>query len=287
VVRIPPAGGEGLFPTADLKREVAVIMLLDRAGVPVAPVIGQEDDPAVLGSPFLVTRRVEGRLIDSTAPYLSQGWLHDESQDIQTRIIEGFLGVLAGIHRSEPGTQAATELGDGLRDGVAAALERWTRYLEWADGAGEAPDELHDALAWCRANRPRGDQRSSLLWGDAQLANAVFGDDGSTRAILDFELAAVGPAELDLGWFFCLHDMTVARCGEDLPGFKDRGRQLALYEDRLGRRVDDLRWYEIFAAVCTASILVRMATLLGRGETGAAWLARSNPALDHIASLLN
>jgi aminoglycoside phosphotransferase (APT) family kinase protein len=286
VLRIPSVGGEGLFPTSDLARELAVLTLLDRAGVPVPHVIGLEQDPSVLGRPFLVTRRVEGRLIDSTAPYLSVGWLHDESEEIQSRIIGGFLGAMARIHRSEAGVQQATELGGIPTGGTAGALERWSRYLEWADVEGDAPDELYEALAWCRSNRPAEEPLPSLLWGDAQLANAVFGDDGSTRAILDFELAAIGPAELDLGWFLCLHDMTVARCGQDLPGFMDRRGRLAIYEDALGRPVSNLEWYEIFAAVCTASILVRMAFLLCKGGTDAAWLARSNPALDHIASLL-
>jgi aminoglycoside phosphotransferase (APT) family kinase protein len=287
VVRIPPAGGEGLFPTSDLARELTVLTLLDRAGVPVPHVIGLEQDPSVLGRPFLVTRRVEGRLIDSSAPYLSAGWLHDESSEIQRRIIGGFLGAMARIHRSGAAVRQATEQGDVPAGGTAGALERWSRYLEWADVAGDAPDELHEALGWCRANRPASEPPPSLLWGDAQLANAVFGDDGSTRAILDFELASIGPAELDLGWFFCLHDMTVARCGQDLPGFMDRDKRLALYEDAIGRRVIELRWYEIFAAVCTASILVRMAAVLSKGGTDMAWLARSNPALDHIASLLD
>ncbi len=285
VVRMPAAGSDGLFPESDLARELSVLTLLADAGVPVAPVIGLETDPSVLGRPFLVSRRVEGRLVDSTARYLSEGWLHDESEVLQTRLINDLLGVLAGIHRCDLSPRVATELSNGLQ-GVAGALERWSRYLAWADEGGGAPDELHEALAWCQENKPQGERGSTLLWGDAQLANAVFADDGTTRAVLDFELAAVGPAELDLGWFFSLHDMTVARCGEDLPGFMDRRGQLALYEDRLGRSVDDLGWYEVFAAVCTASILVRVAALLCNGGADAGWLARSNPALDYIASRL-
>ncbi len=241
----------------------------------------------MLGRPFLVTGRVEGRLIDSSAPYLSIGWLHDAPDEIQTRLMKSFLGVVAEIHRCTPSAGDITELNMGFAGGVVGALERWSRYFEWADAGGVAPDELHDAFGWCKANHPAEEPASSLLWGDAQLANAVFADDGSTAAVLDFELAAFGPAELDLGWLFCLHDMTVARCGQDLPGFVDRRWQLDLYEERLGRSVKDLRWFEIFAAVCTAAILVRMSVLLGRGGSGAAWLARSNPALDYIASRLS
>ena len=191
--------------------------------------VGLEEDPTVLGRPFLVTTRVEGRLIDSSAPYLSRGWLHDESEQCQTRLIKSFLGVLAAIHRCELSDDCGERIEPrACLGGTAGALDRWSWYLEWADSKGSAPDELHDALEWCRANTPPDEPEPSLLWGDPQLANAVFADDGSIRAVLDFELAAVGPAELDLGWFFCLHDMTVARCGQDLPGFTDRPGQLAL-----------------------------------------------------------
>ena len=54
-----------------------------------------------------------------------------------------------------------------------------------------------------------------MLWGDVQLANCVFTDDGDVAALLDFELTGTGPAEVDLGWFLALHDMTV---DDERPG---------------------------------------------------------------------
>ena len=128
-----------------------------------------------------------------------------------------------------------------------------------------------------------GATRCSRL-GRRELANAVFDDTGETAAVLDFELSSIGPAELDLGWFFCLHDMTVVALRRGLPGFADRPGLLAQYEERLGRQVADLAWYEIFAAVCTASILVRMSLLMSRDGVDLRWLARTNPALDYLAS---
>jgi aminoglycoside phosphotransferase (APT) family kinase protein len=283
VVRIPPASKHALFPSSDLASELATRNLLASAGVPVAPVVGLETDPDVLGRPFLVTYRVKGRLVDSSEPYLSRGWLHDSAPDLQLNLARGFFRVLADIHR----LQLDEVLNAGLcvegQTGISAALGRWTSYLDWADQK-TAPDALYEALRWCTDNRPTDEPAPTLLWGDAQLANAVFADDGSTAAILDFELASAGPAELDLGWFFCLHDMTVARCGQDLAGFADRPGLIATYEERMGRRITDLRWYEAFGAVCTASILVRMASLLSTDGVDARWLARSNPALDYLAT---
>lgn len=286
VVRIPPPLERGLFPKADLAREVAIQNLLAARGVPVAPVVGLELEPALLGGPFLVTRRVRGRLIDSSDPYLSSGWLHDSAPEFQHRLAFGFMSVLADIHNSPVDDARNAGLYGPGDSGTRAAIDRWSSYLAWAD-EGNAPDALFEALRWCVENRPSDEPVETLLWGDVQLANAVFADDGSTAALLDFELSAVGPAELDLGWFFCLHDMTVARCGEDLAGFADRAGLVAYYEERLGRKVADLMWYELFGAVCTASILVRMSSLLSGSGTDVRWLARSNPALDYLVSRLD
>ena len=283
VLRVPPPDGDGVFPYCDLRHEALVQETLRSEGVPVAPSVGIEENPGILGAPFAVTGRVDGLLLDSSDPYLSRGWLHDASPDVQMHLGKSFMGVLAAIHTAD----RSGVFGDTSEAWTnEAALKRWTGYLEWA-GAEAAPDLLHEAFTWCSRNVPAAKVRPSLLWGDAQLANAVYSDDGTIAAVLDFELASAGPAELDLGWFFCLHDMTVARCGEDLPGFSDRAALTAHYEDRLGRDTEDLAWYEIFGAACTASILVRMASLFSRDGTDLSWLARSNPAIDYLRSKIS
>jgi aminoglycoside phosphotransferase (APT) family kinase protein len=184
VVRMPPARGDGVFPVSDLGREHRLMLLLERSGVPVAGVVGLEEDPSVLGRPFLVTKRVEGRLIDSTTPYLSRGWLHEESEQFQNRLMRSFLAAMAAIHRCDPADGVATESTDDPAGsaGIAGALERWSRYLEWADDAGAAPDLLRDALEWCNTNSPAEEPDHCLLWGDAQLANAVYADARRARS---------------------------------------------------------------------------------------------------------
>ena len=284
VVRIPPPDGQGLFPKADLAKEVAFARLLDDAGIPAAPVVGLEEDAEILGAPFLVTRRVSGRVVNSNEPYLCSGWLAESGADFQARLGRDLLGVMARINRIQaPG--AFTRHDSGASPGIAGAVEDWGRYYLWA-ADGQRVEVVDSALEWCSRNRPADEPPESLLWGDPQIANTVFSDDGSVAAVVDFELATAGPAELDVGWFFCLHDMTVARCGGDLPGFVDRAALVAAYEETLGRPLRDLAWYEVFAACCTASILVRMSKLLERRGVDAGWLARRNPAIDFLVSRL-
>ncbi len=112
VVRIPPEDGQGLFPWSDLSRELEFHDLLEAERIPVAPVVGLEEDSGVIGRPFVVTRRVVGRLVESNDPYLSQGWLHDETPQNQERLITNFLDALADIHRIDARLDVRALAGD-------------------------------------------------------------------------------------------------------------------------------------------------------------------------------
>jgi aminoglycoside phosphotransferase (APT) family kinase protein len=59
-----------------------------------------------------------------------------------------------------------------------------------------------------------------LRWGDVRLGNIVFGDDLEPRAILDWDMAAVGVPEHDVAWFTMLdfRDLDLwAAAGRRLP----------------------------------------------------------------------
>ena len=81
--------------------------------------------------------------------------------------------------------------------------------------------------------------------------------------------------------------MTVASCGGDLPGFPDRGADhRRATSGASGRAVDDLRWYEVFAALRSGAIMVRAARLLARLGIDDTWLTDGNPVLEMIAELI-
>src|SRR2546430_16938763 len=101
----------------------------------------------------------------------------------------GFLERLVAIHGAD--REQAIAAGVPVRDD-AAELAYWDDYLQWSSG-GEPVQALLDALAWCRENvRPRPDPPMVLRWGDVRLCNIVFGADLQPRAILDWDIAAVG-----------------------------------------------------------------------------------------------
>jgi aminoglycoside phosphotransferase (APT) family kinase protein len=279
VVRLPPAG-DGLFPEYDLGLQVARQEALRAVGVPTAPA-RHEPDPAWLGAPFMVMPRLPGAVLVTNPSYLREGWLVDGGVARQRHVMAAFLTELGRLHRVRPEAIGADTMP------LAVTVAQWSEYLDWAAAGGAVPDYLARARDWCGARIPTVDAPPSVLWGDVQLANCVFTDDGDVAALLDFELTGTGPAEVDLGWFLALHDMTVATSGPDLPGFGDRASMLATYEAALGPSAAPLRWFEVFAMLRSGSIMVRIARLLSAKGVDDSWLTRGNPTAAAIGRLLD
>jgi aminoglycoside phosphotransferase (APT) family kinase protein len=291
VLRLPPRG-EGLFPAYDLGMQGRLQTVLAGAGVPAVAPLALEEDEGFLGAPFLLMVRVPGQVVRADKPYLRSGWLAQAAPADQARLHGQVLDALAQIHGLDWEALGCAEImaartGGGAHDRsrLRYEVEHWARYLDWA-GEGGAPAVFEEGLAWCRANVPDHEPPSSLLWGDVQLGNVLVGDDMNLSAVLDFEMASIGPAEIDLAWFLVLHHMAVDRCGGDLPGFPGRDATVGAYEARLGRPVADLRWYEAFAALRSGAILVRAARLLARLGVDDSWLTHANPTVDLLGGLI-
>ncbi len=93
-----------------------------------------------------------------------------------------------------------------------------------------------------------------LLWGDVRLGNLVFDQERRVRAVLDWDLASIGPAEMDLGWHFGLESMMESLFGCRVEGFPRRDETIARYEEASGRALTDLDWHEVFALVRALAI---------------------------------
>jgi len=298
VVRLPP-NGEGLFPSYDLAMQGRLQSILAHAGVAAVEPLAVEEDEGWVGAPFLVMPRLAGRVVRADKPYLRTGWLAESSPQDQARLHGEVVGALAQIHRLDwerlgcdrvlatrtGRSSAATDAPGGGSGWLAGEVEHWARYLAWA-GEDGAPAVFEAGVEWCRANLPAHEPPPSLLWGDVQLGNVLVAEDMGVAAVLDFEMASIGPAEVDLAWFVVLHDMAVDRCGGDLPGFPGRDATVAAYEARLGRPVADLHWYEAFAALRSGAILVRAARLLTRLGVDDSWLTHENPTMARLAALI-
>ena len=165
---------------------------------------------------------------------------------------------------------------------AAPRLDRWADYVDWA-AEGDPLPALARAMAWCTEHVPVEEGPPVLLWGDVRMGNLVFGPDRTVNAVLDWDLASIGPAEMDLGWHLGLEFMMQVLFGDRPPGFLTRDDVVARYEGRSARAVRDLDWHEVFALVRALAINDRTQRITGDerrrdNPMGAVLLARIEAA---------
>lgn len=270
VIRLPPLG-DGIFPTYDLAQQAAVQAAVGAAGVPVAGPVRYEADASFLGAPFVAMSFVAGPIPGQLTP--ADRWLLGLAGDEARRSVwRSFLETVVAIHLVPTGDL-------GLRAGLDAELDHWEGYLAWATD-GTPPPALSEALAWCRTNRPALEPPPGLLWGDVRLGNVVFDElTLGPRAVLDWDMASVGPIEMDMAWFFALEAVQTDLTGMTLPGFGDRAEAVAVVEGALGRELVDLDWYETFALVRASAISTRIAILFQRAGQPSMFEPGQDPTL--------
>jgi len=147
------------------------------------------------------------------------------------------------------GTSGFPEVLDGVRAEYA-----------WACNGVEHPivDRLWE---WLDRNVPTAPP-TGLSWGDARVGNMMFDDDFQLVVVMDWELVSLGTPIMDLGWWLFFDDVH----SEEFPrldGLGDRQETIERWEQGTGLRAEGLVWYEIFAAVRLATLVIRGMTLLG------------------------
>lgn len=259
VCRVEPAGF-GIFQTYDVGLQYRIMQALRTTDVPVPAMFGMERGPALLGAPFFVMERVEGQIPSDNPPYHAEGWLKDAAPAERTAVWQSGVDTLAAIHRCDPialGIEFLAAPASGS-DTIGWQLQAWRRYFDWvADGRAFAT--LEAGWQWLVAHRPAASRRRDLCWGDARIGNMIF-RAGRCVAVLDWEMATLGPAEMDLGWFLLLdrhhHEaMGAAR----LAGLPPRDATIARWEQGTGRPAADVAYWEAFAAWRFGVIMARVA----------------------------
>jgi aminoglycoside phosphotransferase (APT) family kinase protein len=239
VVRLPPL--DATFPDYDLTPQAVVQNAVAATGVPAPAPAVVEADPSWIGAPFLAMPRVHGD-VAGPAPAFDP-YVLDAGPALQRIMHDGLLDALAAIHAVPWEAAGLAGVLPGPR--LADAVERWAAYVEWSS-EGEPLPALADALDWCARHRPP-EREPVLLWGDVRLGNLVFDDERRVVAVLDWDLAALGPREMDLGWHFGLDFMMEALFGPRVPGFPSRIEALERYERVAGYEAHHLAWHEVFA----------------------------------------
>jgi aminoglycoside phosphotransferase (APT) family kinase protein len=259
VLRLPPL--EPTFPVYDLAGQAAVHRAVAAAGVPAPVPATVEADPSWLGAPFMAMPFVEGHVAGEVPVFDEFVTGAPEAQ--QRAMVEAFVDVLARLHALDVAGSGLGAVLRGAEGGIAAELDWWERYLWWSveQWSAEPLPVLLEALAWCRAHLDDAGLPRSLLWGDPRLGNVVFDDARRVVAVLDWELASIGPAEADLGWYLAQERTMAELIGLTVPGFPSRAEVLERYAAAAGRTPRDMAAFEVFGSFRQLAIDVRQARL--------------------------
>jgi aminoglycoside phosphotransferase (APT) family kinase protein len=286
VIRFETPGGE-IFLDTDVVTQAKTIGALFNNGIAAPELVGVEDDPGVLGRRFLVMKYSHGRPFPQNPSYNQGGWVKDLLPQERTVLWTNALTAMGRINRLTAADGFSfldrPRYGQGGLDQYLGWLNAWRR----AALPGRAHVVIDHALRYLDVKRPQF-LPVTFVWGDSNPCNMLFNPDLSVSALLDFEAAALGPAELDLGWWFFL-DRSRLGGKPPLSGVPDRDACITIYETALGRRVRALDYFEILGGVRMALVIAStVGRLIDAGRlplhTDAAF---SNPMVANLGGLLD
>ncbi len=246
VLRRPPR--PPLPPSAhDVLREARLLAALEPTAVRTPALLAVCDDESVLGVPFYVMPYLEGNVVTNELPSPL-----DEPGE-RRRIAEELVDGLAEIHAAD--WQAAGLEGFGKPTGY---LERQLRRFNglWEHNKTREVPVVQEVGDWLAAHMPES-PAATIVHGDYRLGNVMFASDAPARliAVFDWELATIGDPLADLGYMTITYAEADDLTGSifDLSsvtrqdGFLKRDELVARYEERTGRSMSDLRWYQALA----------------------------------------
>src|SRR5438874_5110506 len=249
VLRRPPRGP--LPPSAhDVLREARLVGAVENADVRTPHVLASCEDESVIGAPFYVMRYEDGVVITSSVPSAL------DSVEERRRICCELVDSLAEMHAVD--WRACGLEGFGKPTGY---LDRQLRRFGglWDINKTRELPLVQEIGEWLAANRPESPP-ATIVHGDYRLGNTMFADEAPARliAIFDWEMATIGDPLADVGYLTATWSEPPR--GEDRKetmfdrltvthqeGFLTRDGLIARYEERTGRSMSELRWYQALA----------------------------------------
>ena len=272
-LRRPPL--HHVLPTAhDMGREYRLMHSLGPAGIPVPVTVGLCTDESVNERPFYVMEFVEGHIL-RTAAEAEQAFDETTRRAVGDRMAE----TLASLHDVEPD---AVGLGDlGRREGyIERQLKRWRGQYDQmqVEGVESDRDGLVTRVSDELARRIPAQQRTSVVHGDYRMDNVVLRDDGSVRAILDWEICTLGDPLADLGVlmvYWAEPDDAMAVLGGSpttAAGFSTRAQVLDHYASVSALDLSEIGYYVAFGywklACILQGVFARYVAGAGAGDRG-------------------
>jgi aminoglycoside phosphotransferase (APT) family kinase protein len=281
VLRRPPRGP--LPPSAhDVIREARLLSALRPHGTRAPEVLAMCEDEAVIGAPFYLMAWVDGHVLTERMP----SGLAGEAEGVAACLVDG----LVELHAIEPRAEGLAEF--GRPEGYLERQLKRFRGLYETNATRPLPDL--DAVAdWLAANLPESPP-STVVHGDYRLGNVMIAPSPTRLvAILDWEMATIGDPLADLGYMTAMwsepsdppnpvSDLSSVTRG---AGFPDRAFLMHRYEERSGRSVEALPWYQVLALWKAAIFLENSFRRFGAGTTSDPYFAGLEAGVPALAAL--
>ena len=247
VLRRPPRGP--LPPSAhDVLREWRILDAIKDTPARSPRTLLACADESVIGAPFYVMEYVEGAVITGEIP----GPL--DTPEEHRRMGLDLVDALAEVHAVDWRACGLESFGKPTGY-LERQVKRFTGLWEY-NKTREVP-RVQEMRDWLADNMPDS-REATIVHGDYRLGNTMVAHDPPARliAIFDWELSTIGDPLADLGY------MTVTWIQPGDPadtmfsslsavtrseGFPSRDELVAYYEERTGRSMSALNWYQALA----------------------------------------
>ena len=264
VARLPPdASAMPVFPDYDLAKQFRAMQIArERTRVPVPEMLWHEPDATCIGAPFLVMERIDGEAPPDVPPYVFDSWVLRATPEQQRQLQDSAIRTLAALHgialdASERDYLRAAGTGSALRRHVQSQRD----YYEWVVSDGMRQPLIERTFDWIEAHWPADEGEEVLSWGDARLGNMLF-REFEPSAVLDWEMVATGPREMDLGWMIYLHhffqDFTPWVGVPGIPTMMRLADASSTYAAASGHAPKNLEFFTLYAALRHAIVMARV-----------------------------
>lgn len=262
-------GNALLREMSDLGQQFRVLQALEHTAVPTPRPFFFEDDPAILGAPFLVMEKVAGTC---PSPWGRDGRRFYQEAADRGVLPDSFTDTLVALHTLDWRAAGLDFLGvPGPGEAFARSeIAKWRALIEASEH--ETDPVLVDLLGFLDANAPSTD-RLALVHGAFRTGNLLIHDD-RVSAVLDWETQVIGDPMYDVA--YVLSDLN--REGTDLlSNLVERDAFFRRYEAGTGIEIDVevCNYYQLLYGMRSAAFWMSASGLYATGANRDLRLART------------
>ena len=211
------------------REEFKVLSALSGVGFPVPKVFHLETDGSYLGGPFIIMEWVRGRILSDA--------YHASTEEEAASLTGEFSRIWVWLHRLDGRDLFPDEFPEGDTQDYLDQLFAMTKEMLGDSGVSW----FQPVLDWLEERRSGVEPVGlSLIHQDYHTRNVLQREDGSL-VVLDWTQAMPGDYRADLAWSILLMSTY------DRSSFREVF--LEAYEEASGKKVRDIEYFEVLAAV--------------------------------------